>query len=218
MAAMATELCLIGILNPWTHRTSVAYAQAILTLVWTATFQLSAGQLGWALPAEIGSTRLRQKTVCLARNVSNITGVIGGTLENYFMNPKAWNLKGYTGFVWGACAWLVFIWAYFRLPETKNRTFHELDILFAKQVPARKFATTDVDAFDEHDNNELAARYSVAEKTRRPSFVPSVTNVMANHGRAEDAAAQRRGSVITSDQSVRRPSIAPAVTEYLKTH
>jgi hypothetical protein len=57
--------------------------------------------------------------VCLARNASNITGVIGGTLENYFMNPTAWNLKGYTGFVWGGCAWIVFVWAYFRLPETK---------------------------------------------------------------------------------------------------
>jgi MFS transporter, SP family, general alpha glucoside:H+ symporter len=75
---------------------------------------------GWALPAEIGSTRLRQKTVCLARNVSNITGVIGGTLENYFMNPEAWNLKGYTGFIWGGCAWLVFIWAYFRLPVSNS--------------------------------------------------------------------------------------------------
>ena len=98
---MATELCIIGILNPWTNHSNVAWAQAILTLVWTATFQLSAGQLGWALPAEIGSTRLRQKTVCLARNVSNISGTVGGTLENYFMNPEAWNLQGYTGFVWG---------------------------------------------------------------------------------------------------------------------
>ncbi len=35
------------------------------------------------------------------------------------MNPKAWNLRGYTGFVWGACAWIVFVWAYYRLPETK---------------------------------------------------------------------------------------------------
>ena len=46
MAAMATELCIIGILNPWTHRKNVGWAQAILTLVWTFTFQLSAGQLG----------------------------------------------------------------------------------------------------------------------------------------------------------------------------
>lgn len=87
MAAMAIELMLIGILNVWTSRTSVAWTQAILTLVWTFTFQLSAGQLGWALPAEIGSTRLRQKTVCLARNVSNILGTVGGTLNNYMVNP-----------------------------------------------------------------------------------------------------------------------------------
>ena len=92
MAAMAIELCIIGILNPWTSNDNVAWAQAILTLVWTFTFQLSAGQLGWALPAEIGSTRLRQKTVCLARNVSNITGVIGGTLENYMVCLPAWLL------------------------------------------------------------------------------------------------------------------------------
>jgi MFS transporter, SP family, general alpha glucoside:H+ symporter len=74
MAFMAMELILIGILNVWTKHHAVAWVQGILTLVWTVTFQLSAGQLGWALPAEIGSTRLRQKTVCLARNVSNILG------------------------------------------------------------------------------------------------------------------------------------------------
>lgn len=131
------------------------------------------------------------------------------------MNPEAWNLRGYTGFVWGGCAWIVFVWAYFRLPETKDRSFHELDILFAKQVPARKFASTNVDAFDEHDNNQLAARYSVAGATRRPSFIPSVTDHLANHGRAEDQAAQRRASVISGPGAVRRPSIAPAVTDFL---
>lgn len=46
MAAMAIELCLIGILNVWTDKPAVAWTQAVLTLVWTFTFQLSAGQLG----------------------------------------------------------------------------------------------------------------------------------------------------------------------------
>lgn len=218
MAAMAIELMLIGILNVWTENDSVAWVQAILTLVWTFTFQLSAGQLGWALPAEIGSTRLRQKTVCLARNVSNILGTIGGTLNNYMVNPTAWNFRGYTGFVWGTCAALVFVWAYFRLPESKDRTFHELDILFAKGVSARKFASTNVDAFNEHEEAQLAERYSVAGGVpaglRRPSYVPSITNTLAKHGRSEEAAAQRRGSIVSQGQS-RRPSIAPAVTEYL---
>lgn len=97
MAGMCLVLMLIGILNVWTDRKSVALAQAVLTLAWTFIFQLSAGQLGWALPAEMGSTRLRQKTICLARNASNLSGVIAGTLQQYFMSPQAWNLKGYTG-------------------------------------------------------------------------------------------------------------------------
>ena len=132
--------------------------QAILTLAWTFMFQLSAGQLGWALPAEMGSTRLRQKTICLARDASNITGLIGGTLQQYMMNPQAWNLKGYTGFVWGATCFGMFVWSYFRLPETWNRTYHELDILFAKKIPARQFAGAIVDPLDTSDSsNDLVA-------------------------------------------------------------
>ena len=127
-------------------------SQAVLTLVWTFVFQLSAGQLGWALPAEIGSTRLRQKTICLARNGYALTSVVAGVLQPYFMNPTKWNLKGYTGFIWGSTAFLTFVWGYFRLPETRNRTFEELDIMFAKGVSARKFSSYKVDSFNEaHD-------------------------------------------------------------------
>ncbi len=36
------------------------------------------------------------------------------------------------------------MWTYFRLPEPKNRTYGELDILFERGIPARKFAETDV--------------------------------------------------------------------------
>ncbi|KAM0210698.1 hypothetical protein ACHAQD_010566 [Fusarium lateritium] len=148
MGGMCSVLVVIGILNAWTHIHAVAMSQACLTLLWTFIFQLSAGQLGWALPAEMGSTRLRQKTICLARDASNITGTVGGVLQQYFMNPQAWNLKGYTGFVWGGTCFCMFVWSYFRLPETWNRSYHELDVLFAQRVPARKFASTTVDPFD----------------------------------------------------------------------
>lgn len=131
------------------------------------------------------------------------------------MNPEAWNLRGYTGFVWGGCAWCIFIWAFFRLPETKGRSFHELDVLFAKKVPARQFASYVVDPYDEQDNNQLAARYSVADQGRKASAFTAVTDFLASHGRAEDAAAQRRGSVVAEGE-FRRPSIAPAVTEFLR--
>ncbi|KAL2209535.1 sugar transporter [Sarocladium strictum] len=151
MFAMAVVLYVIGILNTRKENSAIGMSQAVLTLLWTFIFQLSAGQLGWALPAEMGSTRLRQKTICLARNAYAIVSIISGVLQPYFMNPTQWNLQGYTGFVWGSTAFLVFLWGYFRLPETKNRTFEELDLLFAKKVSARKFSSYKIEAFgDEH--------------------------------------------------------------------
>lgn len=68
LGTMVAILYTIGILNIKTHQGSIGMVQAVLTLAWTFAFQLSVGQLGWALPAEVGSTRLRQKTICLARN------------------------------------------------------------------------------------------------------------------------------------------------------
>lgn len=99
MVGMCLCLLIIGILNPWTERKSVSYAQAVLTLVWTFIFQLSVGQLGWAIPAEVGSTRLRQKTICIAKNINGIAGIVIGILQQYLMNPQAWNVKGYVGYV-----------------------------------------------------------------------------------------------------------------------
>lgn len=72
------------------------------------------------------------------------------------MNPTQWNLKGYTGFVWGGTALATLIWAYFRLPETKGRTFDELDILFAKKVRARDFKTYEINAFEEREGSAVA--------------------------------------------------------------
>ncbi|BEJ10579.1 hypothetical protein CspHIS471_0100010 [Cutaneotrichosporon sp. HIS471] len=158
MFTMSMILFVIGILNVWTQKSSVGMTQAVLTLAWTFVFQLSAGQLGWALPAEVGSTRLRQKTVCLARNAYYIVSVISGVLQPYFMNPTQWNLKGYTGFIWGGTAFITFVWLFFNLPETKGRTYEELDWLFSKRTPTRKFKNAEVDMYrDGHEAPALSA-------------------------------------------------------------
>ncbi|KAH7417731.1 general substrate transporter [Cadophora sp. MPI-SDFR-AT-0126] len=162
MFAMACTLYVIGILNTKTSISGVGMSQAVLTLVWTFMFQLSVGQLGWALPAEMGSTRLRQKTIVLARNSYYVISVISNVLQPYFMNPTEWNLRGYTGFIWGSTAFMVFVWGYFRLPETRGRTFEELDILFAEKVPAKKFKSHQLDAFQGRDVEEVARKLSVA--------------------------------------------------------
>lgn len=52
-----------------------------------------------------------------------------------------------TGFFYAGLTALLFVFMYFMLPETNNRTFAELDVLFENKVPARKFRETNVDQF-----------------------------------------------------------------------
>lgn len=153
MFSMSMILFIIGILDrvgtkASTLVTAIGWVQASLTLVWTFIFQLSVGQLGWAIPSEVGSTRLRQKTICIARFAYYVMNFLASTLQPFFINPTSLNLKGTTGFIWGGSALATFVWAYFRLPETKGRTYEELDYLFHNNVPTRLFDTVEVDIFE----------------------------------------------------------------------
>lgn len=67
------------------------------------------------------------------------------------INPTEANWKGKTAFFWCGTASLAALWTFFRLPETRGKTYEELDLLFHRKVPARKFATYEVDAYE----NEL---------------------------------------------------------------
>lgn len=63
------------------------------------------------------------------------------------LNPTAWNWKAKAGFFWSGTASLCLIWAFFRLPEPKGRSYAELDLLFEQKVSARKFKGAVVDPF-----------------------------------------------------------------------
>lgn len=113
-----------------------------------SAYDLTVGPVCYSLVAEIGSTRLRAKTVILARNLYNIGGLIVGIVNPYLLNPDELDLGPKSAFVWAVTGILGIVWTYFRLPEPKGRTYGELDILFEQRVPARKFASTMVDEFD----------------------------------------------------------------------
>ncbi|KAF5565278.1 maltose permease [Fusarium phyllophilum] len=98
------------------------YAQASMMLIWLGVYYMTVGPI-----------------IC---NVVN----------PYMLNPTAGNWCGKTGFFWGGCSFVFFIWTYFRLPETKDKTFEELDLLFANNVATREFAKYKVDAYAEDDN------------------------------------------------------------------
>lgn len=144
---LCAVLIIIGILSASSKTQGSLWAQAGFCIFWLFTYSLTVGPIAYAIISETSSVRLRPLTVCLARTAYQLVNIVSQVLETHFMNPTEWNAQGKTGFFWAGTALLTFIWAYFRLPEAKGRTYEELDILFAKGVPARKFSKTAVDAY-----------------------------------------------------------------------
>ncbi|GAA5912254.1 uncharacterized protein JCM6883_003296 [Sporobolomyces salmoneus] len=127
--------------------TSASWASGSLLIVYSFLYQFTVGPVCYCLVAEIGSTRLRAKTIVLARNAYNIIGIINNVLVPRMLSPIEWNWGPKTAFFFAGANILCIVWCYFRLPETKGRTYGELSVLFDDRVPARKFRTTAVDLF-----------------------------------------------------------------------
>jgi SP family general alpha glucoside:H+ symporter-like MFS transporter len=147
-AILVPTLFIIGILNSASSAKNVIWVEAAFCIFWLFIYSMTVGPIAYAIVSETSSVRLRPLTVSLARTTYQIVNIVSQVIEPYFMNPTAWNASGKTGFFWGGTALMALIWAYFRLPEARGRTYEELDILFARKVSARKFASTHVDAYE----------------------------------------------------------------------
>jgi SP family general alpha glucoside:H+ symporter-like MFS transporter len=160
-ASLLVLLISIGIASifPSTNKGS-RWAIGAMLLLFTSVYDLTVGPVCYALVAEMSSTRLKAKTIVLARNLYNVSGIIVNILTTYQLTPKpsGWGWGGKSAFFWaGTCAMCV-IWIYFRLPEPKGRTYAEMDILFEDKVPARRFKDTKLDTFGRVPANTVSKR------------------------------------------------------------
>ncbi|ODV67862.1 sugar transporter [Hyphopichia burtonii NRRL Y-1933] len=153
LCAMFTILVIVGGLG-CSSDPNASWGIGSLLLIFTFVYDLTIGPICYCLVAEMPTARLRTKTIILARNTYNIAGIVTSIISPYMLNPTAWNWKAKTGFFWSGFAFFCAIYCWFDLPETKNRTFAELDILFNTGVPARKFKKTQVNVFDTGDMME----------------------------------------------------------------
>lgn len=128
--AMLIILIIIGGLGIPALQDGTAWGTGALILILTFTYDITVGPVCYSLVAELPSTRLRIKTVVLARNVYNVCGIIIGTLQPRFMNPDTgWGWRGKTAFFWAGANLLGLVWTYFRLPEPKVCSLHSYLLL-----------------------------------------------------------------------------------------
>lgn len=110
-----------------------------LLIVLTGVYDVTVGPVCYVLVAEVPSTRLRAKTVVLARVVYNVVSLVTNILTARMLNPTAWNWAGKSNFVYAGTNIICIVWCYFRLPETMGLSYLELDILFEKKAKTKKF-------------------------------------------------------------------------------
>lgn len=75
--------------------------------------------------------------------------IVSGSLSFAATITNMSAVSGKCGYVWGATGFLCLVTAYFFLPEMKGLSYREIDILFKRRVPARKWKETVVDVQDD---------------------------------------------------------------------
>lgn len=144
---LAIILSSIGFVSLGEEQPSLSWAIGCIFLAFVFFYNSTAGAVGYVLVSELSATRLRSKTLVISRILFNVLGIVNSVIIPYMLNPNAWNWKAKAGFFWGGLCFLLALLSYLFLPETKGRTYSELDVLFEQGVSARRFKDTIVDPF-----------------------------------------------------------------------
>ncbi|EDU48598.1 maltose permease MAL61 [Pyrenophora tritici-repentis Pt-1C-BFP] len=138
-------LFLLGICASIEQNKATNYAQACLGVVISFVFAGAMGPISYSIIAETSSIRLRALSTGVGRAAYYVAEIPMIYLASRMLNPTGWNMAGKCGYVWGGTACVCFVSAYFGLPEFKDRSYRELDILFSRKISARKFKSTIID-------------------------------------------------------------------------
>ncbi len=68
-----------------------------------------------------------------------LTALLLSSVFPYFINPDQLNWGGKVMFLFVAAEVLILLLLFFVQPETKNRTYHDIDTLYANKISPRKF-------------------------------------------------------------------------------
>ncbi|EIN04153.1 maltose permease [Punctularia strigosozonata HHB-11173 SS5] len=154
MAIMAVVLFIIGGLGfIGTNSSTMAIGSLLIAL--NFIYNSTLGPICYTLIGEISSTRLRQKSIVLSRISYQIMNIVCGIIVPRMLSPTSWNWGPKSGFFWAGSATLSTLYCFLRLPETKGRSYGELDLLFESKTPAWRFKSTKVDQFGTHHHGSV---------------------------------------------------------------
>ena len=102
-------------------------------------YNVGVGSTVYAIAGEIPTSILRSKTLAVSLSTSNAFNTMWSFVSPYIFNPGYGNLKAKIGFVFGGIMLIFVVLGYFYVPETRMRSYQELDEMFMNHVPTRQF-------------------------------------------------------------------------------
>lgn len=110
-----------------------------MILVYCFWYNVTIGATAYTILCEVSTSRLRIKTISIGLALQNVLNTMWSFTLPYLFNPDQLNLGGKLGFVFGGLSVVCLVYLWFCLPETRGRTYEELDEMFRDKVPARSF-------------------------------------------------------------------------------
>ncbi|KAK3192236.1 hypothetical protein K4F52_001866 [Lecanicillium sp. MT-2017a] len=146
LAGLAVEVCClltIGTLGFFLESSkSVSWITAVLLVIFAIVYNFTVGPVCYTIVAETPSTRMKAATNSIARGI-----YIAVSIGNLFLvpnllepKPQGWGLGTRAALLWAGTSFACFCWAYLRLPEMKDRTPAQIDVMFERKLPAREWA------------------------------------------------------------------------------
>jgi Na+/melibiose symporter-like transporter len=114
-------------------------AIAILSFVFNFFWASSFYSLSNLMPSEMATPKLRHHTMSYTIACAQTTAVITTLVVPRLTSADAANLGAKTYLIFAGCMAVIIVWFYFLLPETRGRTFAEIDEMYAAKIPMWKW-------------------------------------------------------------------------------
>ncbi|KAL2214240.1 putative maltose permease [Sarocladium strictum] len=148
------EICLliIGSMGAAGLTTQISWAIGSMLIVYTLVYDITVGPICYAIVSEVPSSDLRSKTVVLSRMTYNILNIISNVITPYMLNPGAWAWGAKAAYFYAGTCTLALTFTCFHIPETKGRTYAELNILFEERTKAWRFKGKEVNIVEQESH------------------------------------------------------------------
>lgn len=140
-----------------------SWGQSALIVLCNLIYDITIGPYGFVLMSEVSSARLRGFNIGLSSVFYQVCAIALAVTVPFLINEDQVALGGKIGFIFAGIGGLCALFCFLCLPETKDRTFEELDHMFAIYLPSRKFKGFKI----QHDNEKTETEGEESQQTEK---------------------------------------------------